>query len=104
MFTNNPTRARNTDPETSHAAVTPHRLAESQWAVLEHLEGGPMTDHELIDFHDWHTTMFIRWPRFTDQRIRSARAELVEMGLVEFSGEYRETPSGRRAKVWQVRH
>jgi len=38
---------------------------------------------------------------FTGQRLRTARAALVAMGLVEASGIYRLTENNRRAIVWQ---
>lgn len=90
-------RSRSTDPVTSVDAGRSVNVVPSQEYVFGILaDEGPMADHELLAFHTARV-----WP-WSPQRVRSARAELVEQGRVEFSGIYRLTESGRRARVWQV--
>ena len=66
--------------------------------VLELLEDlGSCTDYELEDnLKDY----------YSPQRVRTARSELVEQGLVEFSGSTRISLRGRqrkhRARVWRL--
>lgn len=92
-------RARATDPVTSVDAGRAVDLTESQAAVLEifNRSGLPFADHQLV------SVARVKRAPFSDQRIRSARAELVELGrLVLVEGEYRMTSSGRRAQVWAL--
>jgi hypothetical protein len=89
-------RTRRNDPITSHEAAdsTSRPLADSQlfaWVMLATF--GPLADHELI------VKSSGKW---SDSRLRTARHELTEAGTVIDTGIYRLTPSGRRAKVWQV--
>ena len=87
------TLARNTDPDTSHDAAASTDTFGSRADVLHLLYWeGPQADHEMVAAITW----------FTPSRVRTARHELTEQGLVEDTGIYRLTPSGRRAKVWQV--
>lgn len=93
---------RRTDPVTSHEARDSSNAAASLGAVLSVLrDEGPLTDEELVwameTAHVWG-----RVPRFTPQRIRTARHHLVERGEVADAGVYRLTATGRRAKVWRV--
>lgn len=96
-------RSRSTDPTTSVDAGRSVNVAHSQayvhvtLALMEKL-----ADHELVTFHEQDTEGHVAWGKFSPQRLRSARAELVEQGVIEFSGIYRLTDSGRRARVWQV--
>jgi hypothetical protein len=87
------TTARRSDPDTSHDAAASTDTFGSRADVLHILfHGGALADHELVAKLDW----------FTPSRVRTARHELTEQGLVEATGYYRLTPSGRRAIVWQV--
>lgn len=87
------TLARNSDPDTSHDAAASTDTFGSRADVLHVLfHEGPLADHELVGKIDW----------FTPSRIRTARHELADQGLVEPTGYYHVTPSGRRAIVWQV--
>lgn len=91
-------RSRRRDPVTSVDAGRSVHLAESQEAVLVllHEIGWPVSDRELVD----HAAQ--RGNRYSPQRIRSARAELAEAGLVELvEDEFRRSPSGRREQVWR---
>lgn len=90
-------RSRSTDPVTSVDAGRSADLAGSQEAVLLCLQMiGPRADFEIAKFFSASDYTY------SEQRLRSARSELVEAGLVEFSGIYRLTPSGRKARVWQA--
>lgn len=90
-------RTRRSDPITSHLAADTNDIKGSRRDVLDILQVfGPQADHEMVAMAAQYT------PAFTPQRLRSARAELVELGLVEALGIYRLTASGRRANVWQV--
>ncbi len=89
-------RARFTDPITSHEAAdgTADQVKESQSAVYSLLESlGSMADFELIAHLEGH---------WSPSRVRTARHELVELGVVADSGRFKKTPSNFRAKVWQV--
>lgn len=96
--------ARNYDPDTSHEAGRSVNRAFSQDYVRQTLGVfGPFADHELVEFHSVDTVGLKRFGRFSPQRLRSARAELVEAGEVEMvDGVFRLTDSGRRAHVWRV--
>ena len=93
--------ARRTDPETSHEAAESIRdLTERQWAVLASLDShGEMADHVLVEYYGFRVPGVVEQ---SPQSIRSRRAELVKAGLVEHTGEYVKTYSGRRARVWAV--
>lgn len=93
-------RARRTDPEESHLAADTSNLAESQDAVLEALATGPRTDGDIVRHH-YDMSLFFGGPKFSDSRLRTARHELVEAGLVENSGIPGSTPSGRKCATWQ---
>ena len=95
------TRARNTDPETSHAAaasVTLETLTQTQALVLQMLQThGPMTDEQLC-------------MRIADDQqspvsvsgVRTRRSELVAAGKIVDTGERVPTRTGRQAIVWGV--
>lgn len=93
-------RTRLTDPETSHLAADTNKPADSRTEVMNILRVlGPLADHELVVAHE-----LLSHPiRFTPQRLRTARSELVELGMVELvEGKIRKTPSGNNAQVWAV--
>lgn len=97
MFTK--ARARKSDPHTSHeAADSVTKITEVQYWVRKSLLG-MRADHELVEvYRQWKNA-----PRASESSIRSRRAELVRMGLVEaVKDEYRLTPTGRKAQVWQT--
>jgi len=88
-------RARRGDPVTSHEAADHNDVEKSLGLVLSALTAfGPSADHELVSL--------LGQSGFTPQRLRTARAALVERGLVEESGIHRLTSHNRRAIVWQV--
>lgn len=95
VFGDDTPRVRLTDPVTSHEAADSNNVVRPRVWVLETLTRMPLADHELVEqAHD-------ECVRFTPQRLRTARAELVRAGIVEASGIYRLTENSRRAVVWQ---
>ena len=92
-------RSRSTDPITSVDAGRYADLNESQRDVLAifHIAAKPLALHEL--------TALARdlGLKRTEQRVRSACAELVDRGLVVMvEGVYRKTETGHNAHVWKL--
>lgn len=86
-------RARVSDPETSHEAaqsISGGRMTELQAWILAELKRHPSIDEELENRVD------------SPASIRSRRAELVMMGKVKWTGGYRETKRGRKARIWRA--
>lgn len=90
--------ARRSDPETSHAAAASlsiRALRASQLAVVAFLrELGPLTLEQLVD------AARVNEIPLSDSRLRTACAELVDLGFVADSGERLKTRHGRDAAVW----
>lgn len=99
-------RVRETDPVTSHLAADSNdsTVAASQTFVFDLLWWhGPLADHEMVDAAERDFQANPHAQKWTPQRLRSARAELVERGLVHMvEGERRRTGTGRNAHVWAV--
>lgn len=93
--------ARTSDPETSHeAAASLPDLRASQQAVLTVIKQiGACTDEWLVYCYP-ATAQARELPRQSPSGIRTRRKELVEQGLVEWTGEKRPIASGRNARVW----
>lgn len=90
-------RARRRDPETSHEAADLNDVNASIGAALDTLtQYGPQADHEL------HALMESLGYLYTPERIRTARAALVQRGRVEWTGEHHKTAHGRKTRVWRV--
>lgn len=93
-------RSRTVDPVTSVDAGRDAQLTASQGEVLSMFHARPIdgfADHELVEWAEYSGS------RYTPQRIRSARAELAEKGLLEHGeGDYRKTPTGKNARVWTL--
>lgn len=87
--------ARNSDPDTSHAAAasqTPARRKRGQRLVLAALaEHGPLTDFEHEAINGLQQTS-----------AGKRRLELLRRGLVEYAGARRESPTGSPARVWRI--
>lgn len=99
MYPNDSARTRRSDPVTSHEAADSNDTAGSRAEVLRLLTTlGPLADHELVAAHDFNDTA-----HYTPQRLRTARHELTENGLVVETGYYHLTNTRRRAKVWELR-
>lgn len=92
---------RSTDPIESHEAADRTDTAASQLEVMRILAqaGRPMSDGEIYREH-LAAPVLNPWS-FSDSRLRTARHELVEDGLVVEAGEGR-TAKGRRCKTWAV--
>ena len=94
--------ARRLDPETSHAAaasVSPERISKQKESILAVLSVyGPLTDNEMIE------VFRSAYPHFvvTDQSLRSRRAQLTTEQKVRFAGSYGESPTGKKARKWEV--
>ena len=92
-------RARATDPQTSHDAGNAVKdVTETQSYILKVLSKKPRHDYQLIAAY----RNFKRAPMASDSGIRSRRAELVERRMVRDSGMRVKTPSGRQAIVWEL--
>ena len=89
-------RAKRNNPVTSHEAADLNDTTRSIGLVLDLLREKAMTDFEL------EAVSRARGEKYTGQRLRTARAALVEKGRVEKSGIYRMTDNNRRAVVWQA--
>lgn len=76
--------------EDAAEAIKPH-VRHLRAAVLRRLRYVPQTDDEL----EQSTGL-------SHQCCSPRRRELVQAGLVEWSGETRPTRSGRSAKVWSI--
>ena len=86
-------RSRKSDPVTSVDAGRAADLSGSQAAVID-LMRGPYT---------WTQAELERGiDQWSPSRIRSAVSELVELGLVEWTGEMRMTRYGRKARVYRA--
>lgn len=96
-------RARTTDPETSHAAAASvGDLRLSQSAVHQLIAAfGPMSDERLCHFYEVFQEAWGLPPQ-SASGIRSRRAELVRLGLVQFNGDKALMKSGRMARVWAI--
>lgn len=90
--------ARRRDPETSHAAGESTAVTVIQRRVLEIIiDNSPLPDHLIAAAYR------MRWGHTaTDQSLRTRRKELERLGLVEWSGLYGLTPSGRRTREWTI--
>ena len=92
-------RARLTDPETSHAAAAELKresVTRLRSVVLSLLRKCEMDDRSLV------VLALQLEPKYSQSGIRTRRAELVELGLVEDSGKRVRMPSGRMAIVWRA--
>jgi hypothetical protein len=95
-------QARRTDPETSwQAAQSVTGICQSQWLIWRILiHTGPMIDEEIVPLvGSEHLRLFGK--PISPSGVRSRRAELVRLGLVEFSGEWKKMTTGRKGRVWR---
>lgn len=90
-------RARADDPLTSHAAADTNDTAGSRRAVLLILAayGRALADHEIEAIHT------DAGGRYTGQRLRTARAELVDLDRVRQHAEAL-TPKGAACWTWRL--
>lgn len=94
--------ARNSDPDTSHAAahaVTRQAQSALHSAILEALQVyGPQNDEGIAYLLAEHYPEVMSSP----SGIRSRRSELVRLGLVVDTGTMLPTARGRASVVWQA--
>ena len=89
-------RARRSDPAESHRAADSNNVRDSRAIVLDAFHQSQyFADHVLVEF--------LAGSGYTPQRIRTARAELAEAGLLELAPFTTVTPSGRQARVFTLR-
>lgn len=90
-------KARKTDPYTSHeAADSVVKVTETQLIIFQLLRK-PMTDQELVSAYT--KLMPYKAPPASESGIRSRRAELVQLSLIEAKAESK-TMLGRKCIVW----
>jgi hypothetical protein len=91
--------ARITDPVTSHeAAATVRNLTATMEGIVTVLKHrGPQPDDMIARYYS-----LSGFPYASPSGLRSRRAELVDLGIIEPSGEFAKTPSGRRTIVWRL--
>lgn len=94
-------RARRTDPLTSHEAAdaTSGSVAASQAAVRDILASVmfPLTDTEIIRLVNREAHVF------SESRLRTARHELVEAGVVTDAGTVKPEGARTRSTVWTLK-
>lgn len=101
-------QARKTDPSTSKAAgkkATKTGTSElhNRIMFLFRTKVVGLTDDELIELYGIETTgtLHCHWPKKSPQRIRTARSDLVKVGLLVDSGQTRTSALGNKSVVWE---
>jgi hypothetical protein len=114
-------RARSTDPETSHLAAASIKPNRSQEAVLLRFQTHDVA-HRTLDHLAWPTAALPGYtddelvaafdreaeamndakPAFSPSRLRTARRELADLGLVERTDRRRQTTRGGWAEVYNL--
>lgn len=92
VFPDSP-RVRKNDPTTSHEAADSNNVPLSHKQVLFFLSVQRAAQFEAEQ--SYHGQL-------SPSRIRSAFSELETLGKVRRTDQYRLTPSGRRAQVWEI--
>lgn len=99
--------ARRDDPETSHeAARSVRNIRESQMAIADLMRhvGRPISDTEIGAIYGaWRAEGGDAMPAQSPSGLRTRRSELVELGVVEDSGQRERLPSKRWAILWQIK-
>lgn len=97
--------ARTTDQITSHEAAAGIDLIRSQMLVLTFARdymGEYFTDKGLVSTYRRVVEVGeAQLPPVSDSRLRTARKELVDAGLIASAG-YTEPERGRRESIWKV--
>ena len=96
-------RARNTDPITSHeaAATISNPVFTSRTETVYNLLYVDLTDEQLVDLFDRAARLGICKPA-SPQGIRSARAKLVDAGKVEaVPDQFGITAMGNKCHIWR---
>ena len=98
--------ARDSDPDTSHAAAeSVRRITETQEAIADLMRhiGRPMTDTEIAyRYGEWREHFGDAIPRSSPSGLRTRRSELVERKIVRDSGKRERLPSRRHAILWEI--
>lgn len=97
--------ARNTDPLTSHQAAASVDVTKGQQRVLDALALRPDVDWTDEQFARWfeQRAMVMKTPvGMSPSGLRTRRAELIELGLIEWTGDKRPLASGRLSQVWRL--
>lgn len=105
-------QARKTDPPTSKAAgkkATKTGTSElhNRIMFLFRTKVVGLTDDELIVLYGERTNPGLaylkgEWPSKSPQRIRTARSDLVKVGLLVDSGQTRTSALGNKSVVWDL--
>lgn len=82
-------------------SINTKNISDTQVAICAILHQRPLNDEKLIEKYKEMVALEIGVPRASDSGIRSRRAELVERGLIEDSGERIPMRSGRMSIVWR---
>jgi hypothetical protein len=93
--------ARISDPETSVEAAKSVQHVTSTQSAIRSLLVNAMTDEELFVAYTKAVSQGSA-PLASPSGVRSRRAELVVLGLVEDTGTKRKLVSGRNAIVWKT--
>ncbi|MDN3309591.1 hypothetical protein QWJ90_01465 [Microbacterium oryzae] len=106
QITGDDARARRSDPGTSHAAadsISAEHLEASEQEVLTILAAAdePLTDQAIAKRHVQRAWQLDGVPLWTDERMRTARAQLTKKGAVVQDG-HGKTEKGRRAMAWRL--
>lgn len=91
-------RARVSDPETSHlaaSAINDLRQAQQEVLAIFH-EFGEMTDETLLARAE------VVGVKQSPSGLRTRRRELVDAGLVVFTGRRAQTVSGNPSRIWDL--
>jgi hypothetical protein len=94
------TKARNTDPTTSHEAAKTVNENNRVYAVIKTLLIEPATDEMLARAYNL-LAAFGEAPKQSPSGLRTRRNELYRAGQVEPIG-YGKSNSNRRAIIWQT--
>ena len=100
-----PTPARSTDPDTSHTnrPTADTRVHQGVKEILRAYPGG-LAHFEIVKVYlDRTVYNEDHYPRATEQRIRTATKELVDVGQVYRTGYKRKNDNGRACIVWSLR-
>ena len=89
-------RVRESDPLTSHEAADSNNVPYSHLRVLAALWFANGRGVAQFEAEDWLAG------QLSPSRIRSAFSELEALGKVKRTDQFRQTPSGRRAQVWEL--
>lgn len=95
VFPDSP-RVRRTDPVSSHEAADSNNVPLSHRLVLQAIDMAGKRGLTQAQAEAW-----LRG-QLSPSRVRTAFSELEVLGKVRRTDEYRKTPSGRRAQVWEV--